>query len=105
MEVTKEWLAERLRRADANIVVGRALVAIYNRQTSAEQNATTTKNNNGEGFSKPDARIGSIGARMFLSKGQLVPWQLEIWLKEKNGYPRICKYARQLNEVAKQKSK
>jgi hypothetical protein len=91
-------------REDANRVVGRALVAIYNRQTDSEQSATTTKLNNGMGFSKPDARIGSIGARMFLSKGKLADWQMAIWTAEKNGYPRICKYAGQLNEVAKEKA-
>lgn len=101
--VTKEWLAERLKRDDRQMVIGRALAAIYERQTQDEQRATHTKINNGVGFSKPDARIGSIGARMFKS-GKLQQWVVDVWMRPaKDGLPRICKYASQLNDIAENK--
>jgi len=103
MEVTKEWLQIQL-RVDTQRVLGRALMAIYKRQTAAEQSATTTKHNNGVGFSKPDARIGSIGARQYMNGDKVQPWVVEIWmLKAKDGLPRICKYAAQLNDIAEER--
>lgn len=125
--VTKEWLTHRLKfkscpyckggvykslcdycqqfgevpSDDFGTVVGRALLAIYSNQTNAEQSNTATIQRNGVGFSKPDARVGPIGARMFKSKGVLAQWVLNIWLKPaKDGNPRICKYADQLNTIA-----
>ena len=103
MTVTKEWLATQV-RVDANKVIGRALMAIYKRQTQAEQQATTTKNQNGIGFSKPDARVGSIGARMFMSHGRLDAWIIQRWTRPtKDGMPSICKYAKQLDEIAEER--
>lgn len=84
-------------------VLGKALVAIYNRQTQDEQAAVATKIKNGVGFTGPDARIGTLGARHFLAHGTLPPWIVKAWLVEKKGYPRICKYANQLNQIANEK--
>lgn len=98
--VTKEWLANRVAQEPSK-VIGRALAAIYKHQTATEQSTTSTLNKNGVGFCKPDARIGTIGARMFNAHGTLQPWVIEIWSKPvKDGYPRICRYASQLQKIA-----
>lgn len=99
--VTKESLAQMLATRNPSFVIGRALLAIYNRQTYQEQSGTATIANNGIGFSKPDARLGSIGARMFKAHGELQPWLVKVWMKPaSDGFPRICKYVRQLDEIA-----
>lgn len=103
--VTKEWLAERLKQSDYKFVIGRALLAIYNNQTDREQNFTHTIEQNGIGFCKPDARVGSIGARAFKA-GKLPDWVVNVWMvPTKNGLPRICKYASQLNDIAVEKGR
>ena len=102
-EVTKDWLAEKIKQDPAR-VIGRALLAIYKRQTFSEQATTSTKIQNGIGFSKPDARVGTIGARMYQAHAKLQDWVVDVWSKPaKDGYPRICKYVGQLDEVAKEK--
>ena len=97
--VTKEWLAKEVAARPA-FVTGRALLAIYSNQTSVEQSHTSTIQKNGIGFCKPDARIGSIGARMSQAN-KLQQWVIDIWVRPaKDGLPRICKYAAQLNDIA-----
>lgn len=87
-------------------VVGRALVAIFNRQTEDEKNTNNTNRNNTIGFNGPDARSGSLTAKSYLKNNTLQDWQIDQWLKEdRTGYPRLCKYHRQLNEIAIQKKK
>lgn len=88
---------------DSVTVLGRALLAIYRRQTESEKAAFATKYTNGIGFSGPDALLGSKGAKIFAATGTLPPWLVRVWLVEKAGYPRICKYAKQLNEVANER--
>lgn len=104
-EVSKQWLASKLTEVNnRERVIGRALLAIYKNQTYSEQSTSSTKNNNGIGFCKPDARIGSIGARMYKAHGRLEPWVIDIWMRPaKDGTPRICKYAAQLQEIALEK--
>lgn len=102
--VTKEWLAAKV-AADPYHVIGRALLAIYQNQTSQEQANSTTFFKNGIGFAKPDARTGAIGARQFAA-GKLADWVVNIWKKVPDGkqFPRICKYAEQLNKIAQAKA-
>ena len=107
--VTKESLlamlqASRERQAK---VVGRALVALFHRQTDDEQVANSTKHENDLGFQHSDAKRGTITAKCFLKHGTLQDWQVEPWLapQGRKGYPRIVKYSRQLNEIALAKSK
>lgn len=101
--VTKEWLATKIKENPIK-VIGRALAAIYKNQTAIEQSTTATRVNNGIGFCKPDARVGSIGARQFNAHGTLDAWLVKIWMQPaKDGYPRICKYASQLQDIAEQK--
>lgn len=100
MNVTKQWLAGKLSEKP-NYVVGRALLAIYRLQIASEQRSGTTCLRNGVGFSKPDARTGSIGAKAFEATGKVPDWVAKIWIsQDKSGFPRICKYARQLNKIS-----
>lgn len=101
--VTKEWLAAKV-AAEPSKVIGRALVALLNYQTDVEQSNATTIKANGVGFSKPDARVGTIGAKQFLKYGTIANWQINFWSEpRKKGIPKICKYANQLNEIANAK--
>ena len=104
--ITKEWLANKLKdEQNREKVIGRALLAIYKNQTAQEQNTTCTTNKNGIGFCKPDARVGSIGARMYQSHAKLDKWVIEVWMRPaKDGMPRICKYWQQLQQIAEQKA-
>ena len=87
-------------------VVGRALIAIMKRQTDDERIINETKITNNIGFTGADARSGTITAKYFLKHKRLENWQIERWLKRgKNGYSRITKYSKQLNEIANEKSK
>lgn len=102
--VTKDWLRDKLADPSKQIVVlGRALLAIYRRQTELEKAAFATKYANGIGFSGPDAKLGSRCAEYFQKNGTLASWMAKVWLVEKASYPRICKYAKQLNEIANEK--
>ncbi len=86
-------------------VIGRALVVLLKNQTSEEQTTNSTKVDNGIGFTGADAKSGSITAKYFIRHNTLLDWQVERWLKPaSNGYPRLAKYHKQLNEAAKAKS-
>jgi hypothetical protein len=101
--VTRESLRELVAK-DAAKVVARALIVIYERQTSEEQSQAVTKVRNGVGFSGADAEVGTRCAVAALA-GKLEPWMLKIWSSvTSTGFPKICKYARQLNEIAEQKA-
>lgn len=84
-------------------VVGRACVQLFRRQTDAEQSANTTREHNTVGFSGPDAAQGCLTAKYYLKHGCLQEWQVAQWTRLWKGYPRICKYHRQLNEVAERR--
>lgn len=104
VEVTKAWLKAKVEE-DPERVIGRALVAIFRRQTEEEKGNNRTKNKNGVGFSYNDGRIGSIGAKYFMKHGTLTENLMKGWLKEdKKGYPRICRYSKQLNNIANGKA-
>lgn len=102
--VTSQSLQQLIQQASSdkqNRIVGRALVAIFNRQTESERNSNVTDTNNNIGFASCDARQGSIAAKSFIKHGKLHDFQLERWLKPRaDGSPMICKYHRQLNEIA-----
>lgn len=85
--------------------IGRALVVLNERQTYTEQNAESTINRNYEGFTPADARMGTSMAKFFTRNGYLTERQIAYWLKPNvRGVPRICKYAGQLCEIAKEKA-
>lgn len=104
--VTRDSLQALLMSDKAAEVVGRALKAIFiANQTEDERTANSTKNWNGVGFSGADARSASITAKYYIKHGKLLPWQVDQWTKrQKNGYARLVKYAKQLNEIAIKKA-
>lgn len=77
-----------------NRAVDRAMVAIYNRQTESEKVTDSTREQNGVGFSGPDASIGSYYARWVLSGKSLSGKHLDKARKL------AVKYRRQLVEIA-----
>jgi hypothetical protein len=86
-------------------VIGRALIALLENQTRDEQYSNATTNHNNIGFTGADARSGSLTAKYFRKHGKLLDWQIDRWTKPgSNGYPRLCKYWKQLNEAAEAKA-
>ena len=105
--VTKDSLRVMLRNDNiqyVDAVIGRALLAILKRQTDDEARSADTKYQNGVGFNSADAKSGTLTAKAFAKNKSLLDWQRNKWLKPaKNSYPRLCKYAKQLNEIALEK--
>lgn len=104
--VTKESLAKLLETSDERKaqIVGRALVVLFNRQVEDEKVSNDTRHLNMRGFAPCDARSGTLTAKYFLKHRSLLDWQIERWLAPTpQGYPRIAKYTRQLNEAANEK--
>lgn len=83
-------------------VVGRALVALLDRQTASEQNSQMTLEWNGVGFNAFDAEIMTSMAEFYRDKGYLTPKQHKFLTSgtEKRPAPRIAKYAGQLADIA-----
>jgi len=105
--VTRESLTEMLLNADADKrvhIIGRALVALLDRQTNEEKIVADARVFNQRGFSKPDAKSGTLGAKYYLKNKTLKDWHVEKWMREERGAPRIAKYWQQLNEVAERKA-
>lgn len=101
--VTKDLLTAWVTK-DPIRVIGKALVAIFKNQTEAEKVNNVTRLQNGIGFTQADARIGSLGAKIFIRDGILPPWQLRHWAGvNSKGELRILKYAGQLNLIAEAK--
>lgn len=102
--VTSASLVQMMKDRGAVVVIGRACLSIYNRQTLEEQDSLVTRMRNGVGFTAFDAKVGSLTAIYYRDHKTLLPWHIEYWSKiMPNGYPKICRYAKQLNEVAKVK--
>ena len=105
-KVSKEYIQSILVRED-NIgmhAVGRALVALHNRQTAFEKRSNNTVASNGIGFTPADAAMGSSHANYYLRNNFLTERQMKYWQRiERRGTARIAKYWRQLIEVAKEK--
>jgi hypothetical protein len=107
--VTKHSLEQMINEADADKkarIIGRACLVLFKRQTDDEKVANDAKHLNLRGFTKGDARQGSITAKYFIKHGTLQPWQIDMWTRtEKRGNKRISKYWRQLAEAAAEKAK
>lgn len=100
---TKAEIIALLNKSDK--AVARALVVLNERQTLTEQNSEQTINHNGVGFTPADARMGTSMATFYTKRGYLTPKQIAYWRKpNKNGVPRICKYAGQLLDIAQAKA-
>lgn len=85
-------------------VVGRALVALFERQTKDEQAVNDTRVWNAVGFASSDARSGSLTAKSYLKNKSLLDWQVDNWTRDFRGRPRLCKYHKQLNQIAMEKA-
>lgn len=105
--VSKDYMMNFLSTKDKEKVmhfVGRALVALFNRQIESEKVANNSRVENNRGFSKPDARNGSMTAKAYLKNGKLEDWQVNLWIEKSfRGRPRLLKYSDQLNEIAIEK--
>ena len=105
--VTRDTIARMLEnpnRKYVEAVIGRALLALLDRQTEDEKRAADTREWNAVGFSGADARSGTLTAKFYAKHGCLLDWQVARWSKPaKNGYPRLAKYHKQLNEIAMEK--
>lgn len=103
--VTKDSLQHMLdtdNQQYVQMVIGRALVGIFDRQTADEKESNTTSKSNGIGFTGGDAYSGSKTAKFWMKHGSLLDWQVDMWVKKgTTGYSRLAKYHRQLNEIAK----
>lgn len=93
---TKDTILALIDRND--LAVGRALLALFNRQTAEEQGASATVEQNGQGFNGVDASFGSSLAVQFRDKGSLSPRQIAC------GRKMLRKYAGQLAEIANAKA-
>lgn len=88
----KENMKEILAKYDDQVC--KAVVKIYEYQTSDERVYHETKENNGVGFNGADAAIMSSFAEFYMERGYLSSKQLIIARKK------IMKYAAQLAKIA-----
>ncbi len=101
--LNKEQIVELLKTNDR--AVARALIVLNLRQTEDERHCEGTINLNGQGFTPADAFMGTRMAEFAQKRGFLTQKQIEYWRKPNvKGVPRIAKYARQLLEIAQNKS-
>ena len=84
--------------------IGRALVVLFNNQTSDEQAIETVRHRNGEGFRPCHAKTGTSMAKFFLKNGYMSPKQIAYWRVEQKQGMRIAIYWRQLLAAAHQKA-
>ena len=89
---TKDEMKEILTKYDDQVC--KAVVKIYECQTTEEQKSHETKQNNGVGFNGADAPIMSSFAEFYMKRGYLSPKQLVVARKK------IMKYAGQLCKIA-----
>ena len=94
------WTAEEIKgvlaRTDkaAQEFIGRAVYALFLRQTEGERVLGNTVEHNGRGFSSCDANILSSFAKFWKKAGFLTPKQTALARKK------LMKYGRQLAEIA-----
>lgn len=101
MELTKQNIVQLLNTDNVH-VIGRALVALNERQTADEQASKNTKYHNGQGFRPCHAHMGTSMAEFYTKCGYLTAKQQAYWQKPsgKTKSSRIGIYAGQLLKVA-----
>lgn len=105
--ITKEWFEVEFEKGfDRQMhVIGRALIVLFKRQTEIERNQNATRLENDRGFTKPDAKQGTIHAKYYIKHNKLEQFMVDFWMKrDVRGTRRIAKYWRQLSEAAQEKS-
>jgi len=97
---TTEEIKALLARTDRNAdeFIGRAVHALFLRQTEGERLNGMTVEHNGRGFNGPDATILTSFARFWKKAGFLTPKQTALARKK------LKKYARQLAEIAEERA-
>ena len=105
MIITKSWIVQYIKEKPfflAKAMVGRALWRLWRRQTADEQRDKKTKHRNARGFNAFDAVPGSIAGQYYDKHGTITDQMFAEWtaLRGRGGYPKICRYSRQLNEIA-----
>jgi len=95
-KAAKVWTKEEIRAKleTDNQWLFRAVRAIFDRQTAAEQVSETTSEDNGIGFNGADAEILSSYAKFLTKAGFLTPKQLPIARRK------MLKYSGQLAKIA-----
>lgn len=102
MGLTAEQLREKLHTD--NRWLGRALLALNERQTSDEQRVEACKYHNEKGFRPAHARRGTSMARFYQQRGYLTNKQLAWWrARTPSGKSRIEIYVNQLLKIIKEK--
>lgn len=96
MTAVKTWTQDEIRGllVANDAAVERALVRIFERQTTEEQRTEDTRVNNSVGFSACDARRGSYYAKWVMSGKRLTRHHLDL------GRKIALKYVRQLTDIA-----
>lgn len=103
MIYTKEMILEKFVQRNAKWVE-RALVVLYARQTSTEQNVEETIVHNNAGFQPADANFFSSCAKQVLAGRRLSDKQIYCLCKlNRKGVPRIAKYRGQLLDIIAEK--
>lgn len=92
MNITKEQIKAKI--LSDQKWLERAILAIYDRQVTAEKADQNTKFTNMKGFNKPDAKKLSYYASWIKSGRSLSGWHLE------NARRKMVKYCGQLEKIA-----
>ena len=94
-EWNKDKIVELLAKNDKAVI--RALLRIYENQTTDEQRERTVKYHNGIGFTAAHASIATSMVTFYKSNGFLTPRQIRYWrVTNAKGRMRIAMYANQL---------
>lgn len=98
-DLTKDDIIRLLETNDRAVM--RALLVLYENQTTDEQDTATTRHHNNRGFKQCHARIGTSMAKFFIKHNTLTEKQVAYWrVRNKNNQMRIACYWRQLLERA-----
>lgn len=86
--ITKQELVKRLNE-DKIHTIGRALTDLLKHKK----------------YKDVHQRIVTLGARYYEHTHTLLDWQMAPWLADVGGYPRLCMYSKQLNDIENENSK
>ena len=101
--MTKEQILHLLQNSDK--AVARALVVVFNNQTSDEQSTATVRYHNCKGFRPCHARMGTSMAKFYNRNGFLSAKQIAYWRRsDRQGNMRIGIYWKQLAAAAEVKA-
>lgn len=100
---TKEALIHLLATNDK--AVERAIMVLYERQTTSEQAAHASLTRNNRGFMQCHAAVGTSMAKAYLRYGSLTQNKINYWRRlDSKGKMKIARYWSQLLEAAKEKA-